>query len=308
MSEQYPAQNLEIECIQVDSCLERTRIYDFLLGKLESITSRKGIKKALSRNQIYLNGVLAKSGDYVQVGDVIKVYENQTIAYKAFEIELNVIFEDNELAVVEKPAGIPVSGNTFKTLQNALPNHLQKSTTKDYLPIPLPVHRLDAPTHGIVIVAKTHGSRVALGRMFENRELTKYYTAIVQGQLEGKGQLNTKIEEKSALTYFKSIAVFPSVRNEWISLLELSPFTGRKHQLRIHLARLGFPIIGDQAYGKTGDTLKHKGLFLAATGISFHHPKTNKKLHFEIEAPNKFNRFLEREKRWVERIEKQKGL
>src|SRR5690554_7714655 len=197
MAGHLPSQKVEIESILVEDCKDFTRIYDYLVGKLETITTRKGIKKALSREQITLTNKLAPSADYVQPGDANRVNDKELSDVPYFEIDLNVIFEDNELAIVEKPAGIPVSGNAFKTLQNALPNHLQKSTTKDYLPIPLPVHRLDAPTHGIVIVAKTHGSRVALGRMFENRELTKYYTAIVQGQLEGKGQLNTKIEEKS---------------------------------------------------------------------------------------------------------------
>ncbi|HLV42292.1 MAG TPA: RluA family pseudouridine synthase [Brumimicrobium sp.] len=302
MTTQFPFQNVEIESIIVENSEHSTRIYDYLVGRLKTITTRKGIKKALSRHQVFLNGQRAASGDYVQKNDVIKVYENQTIAYKEFDIELNVLFEDNELAIVEKPAGIPVSGNTFKTLQNSLPDHLKRSTADDYLRIPLPAHRLDAPTHGIVIVAKTHSTRVALGKMFEERQINKRYIAIVQGKLEGHGKLNTDVDGKSALTIFRSLAVHPSVKNEWISLIQLSPITGRKHQLRVHLSRLGFPIIGDQTYGETGNTLKHKGLFLAAVGVSFIHPKTNVEMNFEIEAPNKFNRYLKREENWLKRI------
>lgn len=294
--------NNEIERIHVGKCKNQTRIYDYLVDKLETIPSRKGIKKALTRKQIFLNNVLAKSGDYVFKGDVIKIYENTSFSYKEFKIELNVLFEDNELAVVEKPAGIAVSGNTFKTLQNALPSHLEKSTAKDSLPIPLPAHRLDSLTHGLLVVAKTHSMRIALGKLFENRQVYKVYTALVQGELEGRGKLNIPINGKSALTYFQSLTVFKSIKNGWVSKLQLSPITGRKHQLRIHLSQLGFPIIGDTLYGKKGNVLKHKGLFLASTGISFIHPTTQENLHFEIAPPNKFNRFLEREKRWVERV------
>lgn len=294
----------EIEKLTVENCEQETRIYDYLVGKLDTISSRKGIKKALSRQQITLNGKRTHSGDYVQEGDQIIIYENSVAAHRVFEIDLNIIYEDNELAIVEKPAGIPVSGNTFKTLQNALPNHLKRSNAKDYLPVPLPVHRLDAPTHGIVIVAKTHSTRVELGHVFERREVKKHYQAIVQGRLEGRGKLNSDINGKEALTYFESLAVFPSVKNEWISLLKLSPHTGRKHQLRIHLSRLGFPIVGDKQYGEKGFTLKHKGLFLAAVGISFRHPKSKEELIFEIALPNKFARFLKREEDWVKRVGK----
>ncbi|HZH86882.1 MAG TPA: RluA family pseudouridine synthase [Brumimicrobium sp.] len=306
MAGHLPSQKVEIESILVEDCKDFTRIYDYLVGKLETITTRKGIKKALSREQITLNNKLARSADYVQPGDVIRVHEKELFDVPYFEIDLNVIFEDNELAIVEKPAGIPVSGNAFKTLQNALHDRLKISTAIDYLPIPLPVHRLDALTHGIVIVAKTHSTRVDLGRMFEERKVIKHYVAIVQGKLGGSGALNTFVDEKSALTKYQSTATYPSVKNNWISVLKLSPITGRKHQLRVHLSRLGFPIIGDQLYGKEGGSLKHKGLFLAAVGISFIHPKTNENLFFEIEVPNKFNRFLEREKRWVERVELKK--
>lgn len=302
MTERVSRQRTEIEKLTVGVCDGSTRIYDYLVGKLETISSRKGIKKALSRQQITLNDKIVKSGDYVHQGDSIVVYENEVVNHKYFELDLNVIYEDDELAIVEKPAGIPVSGNTFKTLQNALPQHIHKSAAKDYLPIPLPVHRLDAPTHGIVVVAKTHSTRVALGRIFENRQVKKYYQAIVQGKLEGRGTLNSSIDGKEALTHFQSLAVFPSVKNEWNSLVNLSPVTGRMHQLRIHLSRLGFPIVGDKQYGKIGFTLKHKGMFLAAVGIAFNHPKTNEELMFEIELPNKFSRYFKREESWVRRI------
>lgn len=293
---------MERERLEVENCAENTRIYDYLVGRLNSITSRKGVKKALSRNQVRLNNSLAKSGDFIKKGDLIIVYENEFAQHKDFDIDLENIFEDEELAVLVKPPGILVSGNTFKTFQNALTNHLTKSTASDYLPQALPVHRLDQLTHGLIIVAKTHSSRVKLGEMFENKSIRKIYHAIVQGKLKGEGSLNSSVDGKAALTHFEALDCFPSVKNEWISLIKLNPITGRKHQLRVHLSRLGFPIIGDPIYGEKGNTLQHKGLFLSATGLEFPHPKTKENLCLKIELPNKFQRFLAREERWFNRV------
>ncbi|PKR80252.1 RNA pseudouridine synthase [Brumimicrobium salinarum] len=295
---------IEIEHLIVQDLERKTRIYDYLNGKLTSIPTRKGLKKAFSRKQIYLNGELSTTADFVKDGDEINIYEREKITTPYFELDLKIIYEDEELAVVEKPAGIPVSGNVFKSIQNAIPHHLALSNSQDRLVIPLPVHRLDQLTHGLLIIAKSYHARVDLGKQFENQRIEKKYMAIVQGRLLGSGTLNTAIEQKKSITHYTSLAVYPSVKNQWISVLELRPVTGRKHQIRIHLSRLGFPIIGDQRYGKPGNTLKHKGLFLSAVALKFNHPKTNEVLSFQITPPNKFSRFLEREAKWVARIGK----
>ncbi|MEX1193109.1 MAG: RluA family pseudouridine synthase [Brumimicrobium sp.] len=281
---------------------KKVRIYDYLVGKFEIISTRKGIKKAFQRNQILLNGKFAKSADYVFNGDQVDLLQGKTVVRSKFELKLDVVYEDDELAIVVKPSGLVVSGNKFKTLQNALAGNINESAAKDKLPIPLTVHRLDAQTTGLVIVAKTYSMRIALGEMFEERQISKKYVAIVKDSLNGFGVLNSNVQGKKAKTFFKSISVYPSVKNSFISLVELEPITGRKHQLRIHLSRLGFPIIGDKLYGKKGDVLEHKGLFLAAVGLKFTHPKTNQSLDFEIEIPAKFNNFISREKRWYERV------
>lgn len=292
------------ETLTVGDCAKETRIYDYLVGKLQTIPSRKGIKKAFSRKQIFLNGKLAYTGDYIEEGSRIEVYERSTLGAREFDLDLKIAYEDNELAVVEKPAGIPVSGNTFKTLQNALADNLQKSDAVDALVLPLPVHRLDSQTEGLVIVAKTYSTRIALGKLFETREVYKHYQAIVQGKLEGKGEITEAVKGKSAKTYYQAIEHFESVKNKWITLVDLQPETGREHQLRIHLAHLGFPIIGDKLYGEKGNTLKHKGLFLAATSVRFIHPKSKEEVKIKILPPNKFDRLIDREKRWTERIKK----
>jgi len=109
--------------------------------------------------------------------------------------------------------------------------------------------------------------------------------------------LEKPIDGKDAITYFEKIKVVPSLKNKWLSLIDLFPQTGRTHQLRIHLSSLGFPILGDALYGKEGMILKHKGLFLCAVELIFSHPKTNEKMKVEINVPQKYETLLRREER-----------
>lgn len=281
---------------------DKTRIYDYLPGKFEIISTRKGIKKAFQRKQILLNGVYAKSADFIKNNDEIKLLEKNITDHKVYDFKLEIIYEDDEIAVVVKPSGLVVSGNKFKTLQNALSSNLKPSNSKDKLPNPLTTHRIDAQTYGLVIAAKTYSSRIKMGELFEKRKIHKTYHAIVQGKLNGSGVLNTVVQDKSAETLFTSLKIIDSVKNRHISLLELSPSTGRKHQIRIHLARLGFPIVGDKLYGAKENTLKHKGLFLVATSLVFQHPKSGELLNIRIDVPQKFQNLLKREQNWYDRL------
>lgn len=280
-----------IETHKVTAVPPKTRIYDYLPGRLSIITTRKGIKKALQNGLILLNKKQAKSGDYIKEKDEIELLQKEFNPNKIYNIKIPILFEDEHLAVVKKPAGMVVSGNRFKTLHNTLPFNLTASKQEDKLPWPLPIHRLDAATSGLVVIAKTYSCRVALGKLLENRKIKKEYHAIVQGKLTSKGLLNSAVQGKEALTLFETLEVIPNLRNNYVTHLKLWPLTGRKHQLRIHLSRLGFPIMGDQVYGKRGNTLLKKGLFLVATKVSFKHPVNQEIVTVSIDIPNKFNRF-----------------
>lgn len=274
------------------------RIYDYCVDLFPELPSRKSVKKALSHNRITLNGKIAGSGNFVKNGDLIQLLEDNRKPPKVFELDLEVVFEDDELAIIIKPAGFPVSGNLYKCIYNALSYNLKDSIATDKLPWPLPVHRLDAPTTGLLLIAKTKSTRIALGDLFENKEIQKRYVALCQGKIETQLTINEAIDEKDASTTISPLEIVPSLKEEYLTLVECSPATGRRHQIRKHLSGIGHPIVGDKEYGIEGNIMGHKGLFLCAVGLSFIHPKTKKRLEFKIPQPNKFSRLIDRKKAW----------
>ncbi len=246
-----------------------------------------------------VNKIPGTTGHIVKPGEEIRWKRPDKAPEKLFNIHFQVVFEDEVMAVVNKPAGIVVSGNQFRTLENALPLNLYPSTREDALIAPYPVHRLDAATSGLILIAKTAAARIALSKQLENKEITKTYQAVVIGKTEEQWRCNDEIDDKPALTEFKKIKAVPSLRNGTLTLIQAMPVTGRTHQIRKHLSAHGFPILGDKLYGKEGLILKGKGLFLCATGVRFIHPETKESIALEIEPPHKFQKFMaDEEKRF----------
>lgn len=281
----------------VTDLTESQRLSDYLIGRFEAVSTRKGIKKAILQHRIRVNNQPATTGYWVKNNDEIVLLDVQTAPPKDFDLELVVPYEDDYFAVVVKPAGIPVSGNLFKTLYNALGDNLQRSPLPDGLRWPLPIHRLDTATSGLVIVAKTHGVRVALGEMLENKSIQKRYRAILQGTLEGVGTIDSPVQDKPALTQFHVVGNIPTLKDTALTLVDFFPITGRTHQLRIHASSLGVPIVGDKLYQNNTAMKTDKGLFLCAVEVRFQHPITREEVHVEIPMPEKFSSYLEREKR-----------
>lgn len=290
---------IKFHSVSVNNITTRLNTY---CENIKLFPSRKGIKKAISKGEILLNHQKVEGGRFLKQGDIIELVDLENTPPKTYHLKLDVFFEDDYIAVIHKPAGINVSGNQFKTIQNALPFNLNKSTLIDTLPWPLPVHRLDNQTQGLLIIAKTKTARVKLGQAFEQKTIKKTYQALVIGKPKIEGMINYNIDDKPSITGYKTIKTIPSLKNDFLSLLELHPQTGRTHQLRIHCSKSGFPILGDKLYGKEGMILKHKGLFLCATELKFNHPITEEKMCITIKIPHKFIQRLNNEERRYNQI------
>jgi len=276
---------------------ERMRIFNYVCVHLSGVfPSKNGVKKAFKKELILLNGKIALSGEWLSEGDKIEVKAQDFGAFKIFPLKFEVLFEDEFMAVIYKPAGFPVSGNYYKTIQNALPYNLSISKEEDALMLPRPVHRLDKLTSGLLLVAKTRSAQINLGRQFEAQQISKTYVALVKGSLEGAGKVDKSIDHQHAKTFYKSLRVDKSLSYSDVSMVELQPITGRTHQLRIHMAHMGHPIVGDAVHDSE-KVLKGKGLFLSACKVSFIHPINQLNQTFEISLPSKFDAFLKREKR-----------
>ena len=276
---------------------DRKRFNDYAFGIIQSIPSRSGIKKAIKRGLLIIDGKKSETGRWITPGQKIELIENPQIKPKPYKMNLQIVFEDDHIIVINKPAGLVSSGNQFKTAVNAVCHNAKPSKKGDRLDWPKPAHRLDSATSGLLLFAKSTQALLSLNQQFEKKTIKKRYRAIVNGKIDQEGLIDLSIDDKAALTRYLRINFVESLQNQWLSHVDLFPESGRTHQLRIHLSKMGHPIVGDKIYGKEGDILKHKGLFLCAIQLEFVHPETNQNMILKIEEPPKFNSLLKREKR-----------
>lgn len=265
------------------------RLQEYAPFIFKTITTKSGIKKAIKRQEILLEGRIAKTSDYIKENQTIQLLQGEVLVKKVFKLQLEVIYEDDFLAIINKPAGFPTSGNYFKTIENSLPYNLLPSGEIDALPFPTPVHRLDNPTSGLLLVAKTRLVQIQLHLNFEKKKIEKTYVAIVHGYAPESIRIVQDINEKPSISEVYRLKHFRKKEGDF-SLVKVHPKTGRTHQIRIHLAQNNLPIVGDKDYGVTAPKGK-KGLFLTATGLKLKHPKTGIPLSFEKPISNKFAKF-----------------
>ncbi|UMB60448.1 RluA family pseudouridine synthase [Lutibacter sp. A80] len=261
------------------------------------IPSNSGVKKAIKQGRVLIDGVIAKTATWVKPDQIIELIDDPNKQPKVYKFNLEVIFEDDHIAVINKPAGITVSGNKFKTIANALSYNLKKSQQLDALTIPTPVHRLDNQTSGILLVAKTKTAQIELGKQFKNQTIKKQYSAIVIGKIIKTETIDLPIDNKPSITNFEVVKSFHSLKYDILSLIKAFPKTGRTHQIRIHMASINRPILGDKLYGNPETIHKGKGLFLCASKIIFEHPKTSLQTTIKINLPQKFTSIITREER-----------
>jgi len=195
--------------------------------------------------------------------------------------------------VIHKPAGILVSGNSFKTIANALVQNIKQSNLPDATK-PQPVHRLDYATTGILLVGKTSGSIRTLNRLFEDKKIEKTYYAVTIGDMNVNGNISSEIDGKTSESRYTVLESVSSKRFGKLNLVKLKPKTGRRHQLRKHLSSIGLPILGDVVYGIDNLILSGKGLYLHAYSLNFIHPITNKQVYLKDELPIKFHKIFKK--------------
>jgi 23S rRNA pseudouridine1911/1915/1917 synthase len=271
--------------------------------------SRTHIQKLIIDGEVRVKNLsLLKPNYKIKAGDEIitNIIERKYGLPLAEDIVLDVIYKDKDLAIINKPCGIvvhPAPGNYQHTLVNALLYHFKKLS--DINPErPGIVHRLDKDTSGLLVVAKNNNAHLVLSKQFAEHSIKRVYAALVKGRMEfnenivempiGRNPKKRKSmsvgfgkDSKYAKTYYRVIK-----RKRNFSLLELEPFTGRTHQLRVHLDYLGHPILGDTKYGKNN---KFKRLALHAKSIGFIHPSTKKFIEFNVDIPQEFTDFIDQQ-------------
>ncbi|MFY7669641.1 RluA family pseudouridine synthase [Tenacibaculum sp. MEBiC06402] len=279
------------ESHKVPSLDKPIRLQEYVVGIFTTIPTKSGMKKAIKKGLVFVNNEVASTALFIKGNETIELFQEELKEKKQFLFPLEIVFEDEYLAVVFKPAGIVVSGNSFATINNALEQNIKPSSQKDAV-IPRAVHRLDYPTSGLLLISKTNSTTHYLTKLFEEKKIQKTYHAITIGKMNHSGVINIPVDEKESKSEFKVLKSIPSEKYRFLNLVELNPKTGRRHQLRKHLHGIGNPILGDKEYYIENLISYGNGLYLHATSLEFTHPETKKKMKFEKELPKKFKRLF----------------
>lgn len=293
--------------ITVENLSESTRLDLYIAQKNEDI-SRAMVKKLLDDGKILVNNKRQKASYKVEEKDIITIEldEARPIELKAQNIPIEIIYEDSDIIVVNKPKGLvvhPAAGNPDGTLVNAI-----MAICKDSLSgiggelRPGIVHRLDKDTSGLLIVAKNDKAHQLVSEQIKKREIKKTYIVLVRGLVTeneatidmpiGRSKVDRKKmaidkDGKQAITHFKVIDRYVTSKGKY-TLLEVKIDTGRTHQIRVHLSQIGYPVIGDIVYSNGKNEFGIEGQCLHAWKLEFTHPITNKKMKLEAPIPQYF--------------------
>lgn len=295
----------------VDLEWNNKRLDGFLSNRLED-QSRAYIQKLIDEGQVELNGNKEESRKIkVKEGDIVSIVIPEPVVLDAVaeDIPINIFYEDDDLLIVNKEQGMvvhPAPGNYTGTLVNALMFCCKDLSSINGVKRPGIVHRIDKDTSGLLMIAKNNNAHNILAAQLKEHTVTRVYHAIVYGNIvEDAGVINAPIGRnsnnrlkmavtqnncKEAVTHYKVIKRF----NKQYTYLELRLETGRTHQIRVHMAHIGHPLLGDQVYTVKKEKIKHNGQLLHAKIIGFVHPTTNEYVEFESELPEYFKRVIKK--------------
>lgn len=283
---------------------------DKTLPNLDKNLTRVMSQKLIEQGNVKVNGKNVKTSYKLNENDKVEVEipEVKEVCIEAQDIPVEVLYEDNDIIVVNKPKGLvvhPANGNPDGTLVNALMKICKGTLSGIGGEIrPGIVHRLDKDTSGVLIVAKNNKAHLALCKQIKNREVKKTYLALTRGIIkENEATINMPIGRsttdrkkmavvktgKEAITHFKVLERFKEN-----TLLEINLETGRTHQIRVHLSQIGYPIVGDMVYSNGKNKFGVQGQMLHAWKIKFMHPITGKEMEIEAPLPPYFKDVLEK--------------
>lgn len=285
------------------------RLDVFLAEKVENY-SRTYIKKLIEDGLVLVGGKTKKANYKLNVGDNVSIIlpDPVNLEVKAEDIDIDVVYEDDDLLVINKPQGMvvhPAHGNYTGTLVNGLLNRCGGLSGINGVIRPGIVHRIDKDTSGVIVVAKTNEAHMDLSRQLKEHSINRKYIALLEGRLKDEsGTVDAPIGRdpkdrkrmavvskngKRAVTHYKAIEFFQAN-----TLIEASLETGRTHQIRVHMAYLGHPVVGDPVYGYKKQRFKLKGQMLHAKILGFMHPRTGEYMEFTAPLPEYFINILEK--------------
>lgn len=291
--------------IIVPAGAEKERLDQFLAGLEDLGLSRSQLKELIDQGLVRLNGAPTKASYKLRAGDriTVEIPPPKELTTGPEAIPLDIVFEDQDLIVVNKPKNLvvhPAPGNYSGTLVNALLHHCGQLATLGAPLRPGIVHRLDKDTSGVIVIAKTDLAYRSLIKQIKDRTVEKTYLALVHGIPAAKeGTIEANIgrhpvnrqkmtvldpagstRSREAISHYRVIKELGKY-----ALLEVKIKTGRTHQIRVHLSHLKHPIVGDQVYGKKNEELKAEGQLLHAYKLKFDHPRTGARVEFEAPMP-----------------------
>ena len=286
---------------------ENMRLDAYIASKQTDL-SRSNIQKLIENGEILVNNSKKKMSYKVQEGDVVQINvpEAREANIKPENIPIDIVYQDNDIIVVNKPKGLvvhPANGNPDGTLVNAI-----MAICKDGLSgiggelRPGIVHRLDKDTSGLLIVAKNDKAHRIMSEQIKNRKVRKIYIALVKGVVaeneatidmpigrstKDRKKMAVRKDGKEAVTHFKVLK-----RYQNYTLLEVKIDTGRTHQIRVHMAEIGHPVVGDMVYSSGKNEFGVEGQMLHAKSLDFKQPITGKQMHLEAPLPHYFQQVL----------------
>ena len=286
------------------------RLDVYLSEKNEDIT-RSYIKNLIDEGKVLVNSKKVKSGYKIKFNDSIdvEIVEKQAENIVPEDIPLNIVYEDDDIIIINKEKGMvvhPANGNYTGTVVNSLMNsHKDSLSSINGVIRPGIVHRIDKDTSGIIVVAKNDKAHKILADQFKIHSIKRKYIALVKGIIKednitidkpigrsAKDRKKMAITDKNSRRAVTHISVLKRFYTSNVTLVEAELETGRTHQIRVHMASLHHPLVGDEVYGKRDPKFKVEGQMLHAKYLGFNHPKDGRFVEFDSELPEYFSKIL----------------